>query len=244
MMSGGRLPEMDIGRALTYVFDDPEWFGKLALTAIIVIASVVFTPLLIGLVGWAVLLGYIVELVRNVRLGVKYPLPRWTDFNRYLSVGFNALTAVIVYSLPNLVLGCASSIMAQNMGSGLIGSTLVLALSCCLFPILLVYNLVAVPMLALGIGRYVEDPRINVFFELSLLFDLLRQHTDTVIQWWLAAIVVDIVFVVLGIIPVLGWLVLAALIVPVFGMLTGQFALTILGGLKGKPKNAAQVYRR
>lgn len=229
---------MNVGRALTYVFDDPEWFSKLAMTALVVIASVTFTPLLIGFVGWALLLGFTVELVRNVRLGVKYPLPRWTDFNRYLSVGFNALTAVIVYSMPNLVLGCVSSFMAQNMGSGFIGSTLMLALSCCLFPILLVYNLVSVPMLALGIGRYVEDPRINVFFELSLLFDMLRQHTDTVIQWWLAAIVVDIVFLLLGIIPVLGWIVLAALVVPVLGMLTGQFALTILGGLKGKPKNA------
>jgi hypothetical protein len=236
---------MDIGRALTYVFDDPEWFGKLAMTALIVIGSVIFTPILIGFVGWAILLGYVIDLVRNVRQGVKYPLPRWTDFNRYLSVGFNVLAAVIVYSLPNLVLGCVSSFMAQNMGGGFIGSTLLLALSCCLFPILLIYNLIAVPMMALGIGRYVEDPRINVFFEFALLFDLLRQHTDTVLKWWLAAVVADIVFIILGIIPVLGWIVLAALIVPVFGMLTGQFALVVLGGLKGKSKPAAaQTYRR
>ncbi len=235
---------MSIGRAFSYVFDDPEWLNKLAMMALITVASVFLTPLLIGFVGWAALLGYVVELVRNVRLGVRNPLPRWNDFSRYLSVGFNVLTAVVVYSLPNLVLGCASSFMAQNMGSGLIGSTLLLALSCCLFPILLIYNIIAVPMLALGIGRYVEDPRINVFFEFSLLFDMLRQHTDTVLQWWLAAVVADIVFVVLGIIPLLGWIVLGALIVPVLGMLTGQFTLAILGGLKAKPKNPPPLYRR
>ncbi len=225
---------MDIGRAFSYLFDDREWFNKVAITAILTVASILFTPLLIGLLGWAALLGYTVELVRNVRLGARHPLPRWGDFNRFISVGANVLVAVIVYSLPNLVLGCTSGILAQNMGSGLIGSTLVLGLSCCLFPLLLIYNLVTVPMLAVGIGRYTEDPRINVFFEFSFLFDTLRQHSDKLIQWWLAVIVADLVFLVLGVIPVLGWLVLAGLVVPVWGMLTGQFTLAILGGLKSK----------
>lgn len=225
---------MDIGRAFTYLFDDRDWLSQAALLAILTAASILLTPLLIGLLGWAALLGYTVELVRNVRLGVRYPLPRWNDFSRFVSVGANVLVAAIVYSLPNLVLGCVSSILAQNLGSGLIGSTLTLSLSCCLFPILLVYNLVTLPMLALGLGRYSEDPRINVFFEFSFLFDTLRQHTDKLIQWWLAALVASLVFMVLGIIPVLGWIVLAALSVPVWGMLTGQFALAILGGLKSK----------
>ena len=226
---------MYIGRALTYVFDDPEWFNKIAITTILTVASILFTPLLIGLLGWAALLGYLVELVRNVRLGVRYPLPRWDNFNHFLAGGFNVLTAAIVYSLPNLVLGCVSSILAQNMGGGLIGSTLVFAFSCCLFPLLLIYNLIAVPLLALGIGRYSDDGHINVFFEFSFLFETLRQHLDRVLQWWLAALVVDLVFLILGVIPVLGWIVLAALLVPTLGMLTGQFALVMLGGLKAKP---------
>lgn len=229
---------MDVGRALTYVFDDPQWFNKIAITTILTVASILFTPLLLGLLGWAALLGYLVELVRNVRLGVRYPLPRWVDFNHFLSGGFNVLTAAILYSLPNLVLGCVSSVLAQNMGGGLIGSTLIFAFSCCLFPILLIYNLVSVPLLALGIGRYSEDGHINVFFEFSFLFETLRQHLDRVVQWWLAALVVDLLFFILGVIPVLGWVVLAALMIPTLGMLTGQFALALLGGLKAKPAAA------
>lgn len=229
---------MNVIRAFTYAFDDPDWFNKLAVTAIVTALSIAFSPLLIGVVGWAVLFGYMVELVRNVRLGSRYPMPRWDDFNRFLSSGANVAAAVIVYSLPNLFLSCVSSVLVQNMGSGLIGSTLVLALSCCLFPVLLVYNLVTLPMLAIGIGRYVDEPRINVFFEFSFLFETLRQRLDRVVQWWLAVIAADILFVMLAIIVLIGWVVLAALLIPVYGLLVGQLALETLGGLKDKPKNA------
>jgi Protein of unknown function (DUF4013) len=237
---------MDIMRTLTYVFDDPEWVNKIAITAIITALSIVLTPLFVGLLGWVALAGYTVELVRNVRLGVRDPLPRWDDFNRYLANGFQVATAVVVYSLPNFVLGCVSSFLTQNMNSGLIGSTLVLAFSCCLFPILLIYNLVTVPMLALGLGRYTEDPRINVFFEFSFLLETLRQHIDKVLQFWLAAIVLNIIFFILGVIIVIGWVVIAALLVPVYGMLTGRFVVSVLGGLKSKPAPPPPqpVYRR
>ena len=86
-------------------------------------------------------------------------------------------------------------------------------------------------------GRYVEDPRLNVFFEFTFLFETVRNHLDKVIQWWLAIIVTDLVFAFFGAILVIGWVVIAALLVPVYGMLTGQLALTLLGGLKDKPKN-------
>lgn len=227
---------MNVIRVFTYAFDDPDWLNKLAITAIITALSVAFTPLLIGLVGWAMLLGYMIELVRNVRMGVRYPLPRWDDFNAYLSSGFNVAAAVIVYSLPNLLLSCVGSVLAQNLGGGLIGSTLILALSCCLFPVLLVYNLLMMPMLAIAMGRYAEDPRINVFFEFSFLFGTLRSQLDRVVQWWLALLAADVIFVMLAIIVLVGWVALVALLVPVYGMLSGQLALALLGDLKDKPK--------
>lgn len=235
---------MNVSRAFFYVFDDPAWFNKLAITAVITLLSLVFTPVFVGLLGWAALLGYMVELVRNVRTGAKYPLPFWNNLNRHVSTGFNVLAAAVVYGLPTLVLGCVSTVLGQNISSGFIGSSLMLALSCCLFPLLLVYNLVVLPMFALGLGRYVEDPRMNVFFEFSYLFETLRQHLDRVMQWWLAALVANIVFIIMLVIPVLGWAVFAALLVPTYGMLSGQFALLMLGKLKDKPKPPAPAPSR
>ncbi len=234
---------MDIVRALTYVFDDRDWVNKVGITAIITALSFLLTPLVIGLLGWAALFGYLVELVRNVRQGNPQPLPRWDNFNRYVSTGFNIVTAFVVYNLPNLALGCLSTILAQNMGGGLVGSSLMLAVSCCLLPLLLIYNLLTLPMLALAIGRYVEDPRVTVFFEFASLLEELRRNLNLVFQWWLAVIIVNIVFGLCGAIPLVGWLVGAGLLIPVYGMLTGQFAILLLGGLKDKPKNRPPVRR-
>jgi len=237
---------MDIVRSLTYVLDDPDWLNKLLITAIVTALSALLTPVFVGLLGWAALLGYMIELVRNVRLGDKYPMPNWNDFNRYLSTGFNVLAAFVIYSLPNLAVGCTSTVLAQNLNSGLVGSTMTFVLSCCLFPILLVYSLVTFPLLALGIARYSEDPRLNVFFDFNFLFETLRQNLGTVVQWWLAVIVVDLVLIVIGIFPLLGWVFDAALVIPVYGMLIGQFGLAIFGGLKNKPAPPAPapIYRR
>jgi hypothetical protein len=95
------------------------------------------------------------------------------------------------------------------------------------------------PMLALAMGRYAETPSLNVFFEFSYLFEAVRNSLDKVIQWWLAIALADIVFVVF-LVTVIGWLAIAALLIPVYGMLVGQLSLMLLGGLKEKPKNSPQ----
>ena len=97
---------MEIGRAFSYAFDDKEWTSKLAIMAIIAVASIITSPLLIGLVGWAILLGYYVELVRNLRDNHPTPLPRWDRYADKLTQGANVLTAGFVYSIPNLLIGC------------------------------------------------------------------------------------------------------------------------------------------
>ncbi|HVU11612.1 MAG TPA: DUF4013 domain-containing protein [Phototrophicaceae bacterium] len=223
---------MDIVRSWTYVFDDPDWVNKVVITAIITALSIALTPLFIGLLGWAALFGYLVELVRNVRLGVPNPMPRWDDFNRFLASGANVLAAFIVYSLPTLVMGCISGIILPSLSNGVIGGGLTLIVSCCMFPILLVYNVIVLPLLAVGIGRYADDPRINAFFEFSFLLETMRQHMSQVIQWWLGTIVAGIVFAI----PLIGWVLMLALLIPVYGMLTGQLAVALLGDLKSKPK--------
>ncbi len=228
---------MDIMRALTYAFDDPDWTTKLGIALIVTAISALLTPVFVGLLGWAALMGYALELVHNVRLGSPTPLPAWDDFSRLVSNGVNVLIAGIVYNLPNLLFGCGGALLARSLGGGLVGGSLSLALTCCLLPLLLIYSLVTVPMLALGVGRYVEDPRIDVFFQFPYLLTTLRANMGQVIQWWLATLAADVVFGILGAIPLIGWAAASALLVPVYGMLTGQFALVLLGKLKEKPKN-------
>jgi hypothetical protein len=226
---------VNITRAFSILFEDRDWVNKLAITAIITLMTAVLTPVLVGLAGWAALLGYLIEIIRNVRAGSPTPLPRWDDFSRFLSSGVPVLVAFIVYNLPTALLSCCSWFLLQSSGgTSLVGGSVALGIGCCLFPMLLAYNILALPMLTLGMGRYTEDPRPQVFFDFNGLFELLRTHTNVALQWLIAVAVADLIFVILAVIPCLGWVVGLALLVPVHGILAGQFASRVLGG---KPKN-------
>jgi hypothetical protein len=223
---------VDFARAFTYIFDDPQWTNKLIVLAIVTLLSIVLTPVLVGLLGFAILLGYEVELIRNVRMGDPRPLPRWDDYSRFLSLGVGALTGLIVYNLPNVIIGCVGIIVAANAGNTNLGGGLMVALSCCLLPLILIFNLAIQPIFTLALGRYSDDPRTSVFFEFGSLIALARQRSDAVIQWALATIIAGLILGAVGAIPCLGWIATAALGIPVTGSLAGQLAAATMG----KPK--------
>lgn len=226
---------MNITRAFSILFEDRDWLNKLVIVAIVTLVTAILSPALVGLAGWAMLLGYMIDIIRNVRAGSPTPIPQWGDFGRYLSNGAPVLIAFIVYSIPTMLLGCCSWFLLQSSGgTSLAGGSVALGVGCCVFPMLLAYNILTQPMLVLGMGRYTDDPRIEVFFDFNGLFELMRTNTDAVLQWLLAVVIADLIFVILAVIPCLGWVVGLALLVPVHGILAGQFASRVLGG---KPKN-------
>ncbi|MBK8020218.1 MAG: DUF4013 domain-containing protein [Chloroflexi bacterium] len=223
---------MDIVRAFTFPFEDRAWVEKLLITLVISAITIILSPLFVGLLGWAALLGYQVDLVRNWRQERPNPLPAWNNFSRLLSQGFYPLVAILLYTVPNLIISGTIMIFGQNLGAGWVGSTLTLFFSCCMFPILLLYNLISLPMFALALGRFVDEPRLGVFFEIGHLLVTLRDHLSTTIMFLVGLLIVGFVFGFLGTLT-LGLLPLA-LGAPVLGALTGQLALVMLG----KPKRS------
>lgn len=235
---------MNITRAVSILFEDRDWQSKLAITAIITAVSALLTPLIVGLAGWALLLGYQIEIIRNVRTGSPTPLPRWNDYSRFLSLGGPVLVAFIVYNLPTALLSCCSWFLLQSSGGTMVaGGSVALGIGCCLFPLLLVYNVIALPLLTLGMGRYADDPRVEVFFEVASLFELLRTNTEAALQWFIAILIAGVAFAVLAVIPCLGWVVGLALLVPVQGILAGQFAARVLGGRPQPARTPARPRR-
>jgi hypothetical protein len=227
---------VNITRAFSIIFEDREWASKLIITAIVTLLSALLSPVLVGLAGWAALLGYEVEIVRNVRSGSRTPLPRWDDFSRFLSNGAPVLVGFIVYNLPNMLVSCCSWFLLQSSGgTSIAGGSVALGVGCCLFPLLLIYNVVALPMLALALGRYSEDPRVDIFFQFASLFEQLRSNTDVALQWLIAIIIANLVFAI----PLIGWFAGLALLIPVHGILAGQFAARVLGGKgRAEPRRA------
>lgn len=229
---------MDITRAFTFAFDDDEWVNKLVM---IVIWTFISAIPIIGLVGFAALAGYVVELLRNMRRGVDNPLPRWDRLGDKLSHGFNVLIATLVYNIPNALLACGFLFLAPTFGtnveSATTASSAALAITCCLTVVMLGYNVIIWPLIALGTIRYVESGQITAFFQVSDLWATINRHLGQTAQWMIFTIFASLVLGALNVIPCIGWLATLALTVPVQGHLLGQFARD-LEKPKGKPKRA------
>ncbi len=90
---------MDIGRSISYVFEDKSWLSKILIGGLLSI---------IPIFGWAVVLGYWIRTSLNVANGYELPLPEWNDFGGDFIRGFKAWLALVVWALPLIVLAfCA-----------------------------------------------------------------------------------------------------------------------------------------
>jgi hypothetical protein len=88
---------MDIGQALSFIFDDEQWVGKLLIGALIS---------LIPIFGGFAVMGYAVAVLRNVEENRARPLPKWDRLGDYFVDGLLVWAATFVYSIPLLVLMC------------------------------------------------------------------------------------------------------------------------------------------
>lgn len=231
---------VDISRAFAFAFEDEDWIGKITITVIVTWLALV--PLL-GLIAVAALLGYALELVQNVRAGHPRPLPQWANYDDKIARGGNVLAAFILYNLPNILASCCYYTLTSFAGNTSEGGTITLGFGACVLPLLLVYNLVATPMLALGMVRFTEQNRLGVFFEFDNLFSTLRGEIRLITQWFLSYLLVGMVLLLLGLIPCIGWIAAPALAVPVQGYLLGQFARQLSGRVRIKPKRLPRTRR-
>ncbi len=87
----------DLGKAFSYIFDDPAWVAKVVIAALFMLLSFVG-------IGVFVLLGYFVELVQRVIRHEQYPLPEWKDVGVKFVVGFKYFVVLLVYALPIFLL--------------------------------------------------------------------------------------------------------------------------------------------
>jgi Protein of unknown function (DUF4013) len=92
---------VDVGRAFSFVFQDPRWVSKVAIGALM---------MLIPIFGWLVLFGYTMRVTRLVATtGTDLPLPEWDDFGGLFMEGLRAFGVAFIWSLPlSVITGCLS----------------------------------------------------------------------------------------------------------------------------------------
>jgi hypothetical protein len=87
----------DLGKAFSFIFEDPSWVLKVVIAALFMLLSIV------GL-GIFVLLGYFIELTQRVIRREQYPLPEWKDVGVKFVLGFKYFVLLFMYALPVIFL--------------------------------------------------------------------------------------------------------------------------------------------
>lgn len=214
---------MDFFYALTYIFEDKQWTGKIVMLMVFSILSLI--PLF-GLLAMAVALGYNVQIIDNVRTGLPRPLPKWVDMGTMFSQGGAVLVAFIVYFLPVFIIGGCIMTVVSAFG-GVTGELNSLVVICCVLPVTIIYTLVMWPLFAVGLALYSKTRDINAFFRFGNLADIARVHSSLTLKWMFLSAIWAVLTGFVAVIPCLGWFATLGFSIPVQGHLLGQFARQI-----------------
>ncbi len=186
---------MNIGKSLTYIFEDPRWLTKVAIGTVVLIVSSLLSPILVGILGYFIFMGYSLDAVRNVRRGLQYPLPEWQDrWVEWMVQGIKLAALLFIWALPAVLLALPlafGGVLLDNQGTEWLGGLLIAGLSCLMVLWAVIVTLVS-PAIYIRLAE-TEDFASGLRFGDILAFT--RQHIGDVI---VATIVFWAVSVVAG----------------------------------------------
>ena len=224
---------MDFGKAFTYVFDDKDWLKKIGIAGVIALISLVLSVIIVGLAGFILLGGWLIELTRRVIEHDPEPLPDWNDFGGYFMKGLQSFVIVFAYLLPIiLVLGCGMllPLMMQNSDSGSLANAIWIVTSCT-YCLSTVYGLFLAVVLPAALGLFAATGQLGSAFRFGDVFGLVRAAPGAYVMVLLGGILANIISQ-LGII--------ACGIGVAFTM---AYAIAIMGHLYGQAYDVATTAR-
>ncbi len=192
---------MDFGKAFTYMFDDPDWVRKLGIGVVVGLIATLLSPILIGLVPMLMILGYSLDVLRNVHNGREYPLPEWEDWGGFLARGFKLFVAFFVWLLPlilvsiPLFIGAALTDSQGGNGAATAFGVLFIICASCLMMLWGLFVVLISP--AIYIRLAVTD-RLGATFEVGKIWALTRDNLGNVIIAILLTIVAAVIAAAVG----------------------------------------------
>ena len=230
---------MDIGKALSYTFSDERWIVKLVIGGLLMLFSWLIVPLIF-------VIGYLVRIVRNVMAGFEHPLPEWDEWGDMFRDGLNLGIAYFIYMIPIWILACCSlTVLApagftegdvSEMMAVLGGGTSLLLM--CLMGLFALLVAVLGPAITI---QYAREGSIGACLQVGEVINITRTQLGNIILALLVLFGLNFVLGLLGIIPIVGWVIsLAASIYSLFvtGHLYGQIGTMVGGSPKEKMLDA------
>jgi hypothetical protein len=222
---------MDIGKSLTYLFDDDRWVVKLLIGTVLMIFGFLIIPIFF-------VQGYLVKIVRNMLDGLEKPLPEWEDWGKLFMDGLYLTIAGLVYSAPVWLLMICGTLLFLPAGftegdmSGVLAAAggISFVLLACLAMILGVIIALLYPAITV---QYAREDNLGACFRFSEIIAMTRENLGDVIIALLVLLGVGLVLGFVGVIPLIGWLI--ALVASFYttvvsGHLFGQIGRHMLGG--------------
>jgi hypothetical protein len=160
---------MDYGKSFSYTFKDEKWISKFLVGVVVS---------LIPIVNLAAV-GYIVELVRNVRDGLKTPLPEWDDFGGFFISGLKFFLGTLAYALPAILVSLFA-IPFSIIGGDQPGAFIQLAIIGATMVSMLLGVLVTV-LLPVLLVQFAKREQISDMFAFSEMWDMIRSDFVTYI---------------------------------------------------------------
>jgi len=206
---------MDIGSSFSYMFQDENWIKK------ILIGGVVgFIPI----VNFAAI-GYMIQIIRNVRAGQALPLPEWDEFGKYFVDGLWIFLIFLVWAIPIILVACL-----QGVGTAVLAEANEDAasafgiISVCFSCLMVLWGLVIAAVSPAILVRYTEVGEFMAGFQFSEILGIIRANVGNyiivILLIWVAGIIASfgVILCLIGVIFTQFWSYL------VTGNLLGQLA--------------------
>jgi len=212
---------VDIGKSFRFVFEDKKWIEKVLIGGIL---------MLVPILGSILMMGYVVELVRNVRKHEIEPLPEWDKWGEKITDGIKLLVILLVWSLPLLLLEIILLIPMSIMDSSDTGNTIAAFLSLCFGCFTLIYVIVLMLANPSIVIKFAETGDISAGFKFGEILDYTKEHLSQIV---VALIVGLLAYALAGIIGSL--LCVIGLVFTFFWANTVQYHMIAQIGLAPEP---------
>ncbi len=208
---------MDIGSSFTYMFEDENWLKKVLIGGIVAI---------IPIVNFAAI-GYLVQIIRNVRDGHPLPLPEWDQFGAYFMDGLWIFLIILVYLIPLILLACIQGIGTAALSSNKDAESALTIVSSCFSCLMAVWGLLVGALSPAVLIRYAEVGEFMAGFRFGEIFSVITANIGSyvivLLLWWVASFIgeLGIILCVIGVIFTAFWANLVG------GNLIGQLAAQV-----------------
>ena len=204
---------MDIGSAFTFMFDDEEWVKKLAIGGGIALVGTILSPILIGLVLFLPLGGYMLETLKNVRDG-QAKLPEWSNFGDLFVKGLMIFLIVLIYNVPVYIFACLAgatnfAVAQPNMDENVI--QVLGVLSACLSCFQIVLSLLIGIVIPAAFIRYAQYETFGSAFQFGEIFAFITgnigNYIIAILLGWVAGLLagLGVIVCVVGVFFTFFW---------------------------------------